>query len=416
MIALAAVRGRLHLAQQRVHLGEREATPRAHAAVTCKRRAHLRERALQAARLIERAEVLGHSADQLGHIGVAEQRRHLAHQERAFAERLDHEAQALQLGAPPENQLDLRRVELDHLGHQQSVARHPARRQRRLHPLVHQPFVGRVLIDQHQAALCLRHDIAVVQLGARGAERVALEQRFGVSGGGIPTRAGRAEVERRRAERRLIGGRSLGETPRKAPFRCRSARPERAERGLAQCAREAAAGRAEALPDRADQQTAHEAGVAKAHLRLGRVDVHVHLLGRDLQEQRGHRVAIARQQVAIGGAQRALEQPVLNRATIDEQVLRPRRALAGIGQADQTREAHAIALDLERERIVSERAAHDLAQALAPLRGRIARRRVEREGAPAVDLEHERDQEGPWRGARPLRAPRAARPGPISGT
>ena len=115
------------------------------------------------------------------------------------------------------------------------------------------------------------------------------------------------------------------------------------------------------------------------------MDVDVDLLGRELQEQRGHRLAVARQQIAISGAQRTFEQAVLHRAAVDEQMLEARRVVAGIGQADQTRQAHPVALDLERRRIVGERAAHELAQARARPLEQIGPRRLEREHAPAIE-------------------------------
>ena len=53
----------------------------------------------------------------------------------------------------------------------------------------------------------------------------------------------------------------------------------------------------------ADHQAAHGGGVAKAHLGLGRVDVDVDQLGRQLEEQRGQGLAVVEQEVAVGGAQ-----------------------------------------------------------------------------------------------------------------
>ncbi len=52
-------------------------------------------------------------------------------------------------------------------------------------------------------------------------------------------------------------------------------------------------------------QPAHQAGIAEAHLELGRMHVDVELAGRELQEERRDGKAVARQHVGIGGAQRA---------------------------------------------------------------------------------------------------------------
>ena len=62
-------------------------------------------------------------------------------------------------------------------------------------------------------------------------------------------------------------------------------------------------------------------GIAEADLGLGGVDVDVDLLERNLEEQRGDRVAVAGDEVAIGGAQGADQQPVLHRPRVDEQEL-----------------------------------------------------------------------------------------------
>ena len=121
------------------------------------------------------------------------------------------------------------------------------------------------------------------------------------------------------------------------------------------------------------------------------MDVDVDLLGCELQEQGGHRLAVARQQIAISGAERTLEQAVLHRPAVDEQMLKARRVVAGVGQADQTRQAHAVALDLERGRIVGERAAHELTQARARPLEQVGPRRLEREHAPAVGVQGEGD-------------------------
>ena len=58
----------------------------------------------------------------------------------------------------------------------------------------------------------------------------------------------------------------------------------------------------------ADDQPAHRGGVAEADLGLGGMDVDVDLVERDLEEQGRDRVAVAGDEVAIGGAQRADEQ------------------------------------------------------------------------------------------------------------
>ena len=69
------------------------------------------------------------------------------------------------------------------------------------------------------------------------------------------------------------------------------------------------------------QQAAHATGIAEAHLGLGRVHVDVDLARRHRHEQRQQRVARLGDQVAVGRAHGADQQPVLHRPAVDEQVL-----------------------------------------------------------------------------------------------
>ena len=75
MVALAAVRGDFHFAQQRIHFGDRQHATGTDAAVA-RHRADDRVEALgQAVRGVERRQIIGKVADQRHGIGRAEQRR-----------------------------------------------------------------------------------------------------------------------------------------------------------------------------------------------------------------------------------------------------------------------------------------------------------------------------------------------------
>src|SRR5437899_1172002 len=81
--------------------------------------------------------------------------------------------------APPEQPLDVGEldldvglVELDDLGDEQELPRHPGLLQRGLQALVDEPLMGGVLIDDDEAVAGLRHDVGLVYLGASGAERL----------------------------------------------------------------------------------------------------------------------------------------------------------------------------------------------------------------------------------------------------
>jgi hypothetical protein len=86
------------------------------------RRADALECVQEAERLIDLGEILDQIADQLRHVWIAERRGQLAHEHRALAERLEHQAEPELL--TPLHGFD-RRVEVDHLRQQQALARTP---------------------------------------------------------------------------------------------------------------------------------------------------------------------------------------------------------------------------------------------------------------------------------------------------
>jgi hypothetical protein len=65
----------------------------------------------------------------------------------------------------------------------------------------------------------------------------------------------------------------------------------------------------------------HLLAVAEANLDLGRVDVHVHLLRRQVQENHRHRVSPRVDQAAVGLAQGVGEEAVAHEPPVDEEVL-----------------------------------------------------------------------------------------------
>ena len=84
------------------------------------------------------------------------------------------------------------------------------------------------------------------------------------------------------------------------------------------------------------------------------MDVDVDVLGRKLEEQRQHRVAVAREHVGIGAAHRADQQPVLHRTAVDEQVLVVGDAAVVGRQAGNAREARRPAFHVEHDRVAGQ--------------------------------------------------------------
>src|SRR5688500_15993338 len=89
------------------------------------------------------------------------------------------------------------------------------------------------------------------------------------------------------------------------------ARSPHHRRGRLIVCRAAVPGLVERMAKTADNQPAHRRRVTEANFGLGRVDVDVDVLEWNLEEQRRDRMAVARDEIAVGGAQRPDQQPVL---------------------------------------------------------------------------------------------------------
>ena len=169
-----------------------------------------------------------------------------------------------------------RRVELHDLRDQQHLARHRRLGARRLQPLVDQPLVRRVLVDDHHA---------VARSAPRYSSRAAAP---------APRPSGSSDLLRLRLRRRLDPRRPavLDQRRREARRPARYGGPSAADRRRRGRARNAAEHRrrrscstprcpasASACAERADDQAAHQPRIAEPHLGLGRMHVHVHRLG-----------------------------------------------------------------------------------------------------------------------------------------
>ncbi len=96
------------------------------------------------------------------------------------------------------------------------------------------------------------------------------------------------------------------------------------------------------------------ARVAKPHLGLGRVHVHVHAQRIELEKQHIGRVPIAVQQVLVGLAQRMREQLVAHEAAVDEGELGIARTARERGRAGKTGKPQAGGKLVERARRAGE--------------------------------------------------------------
>ena len=217
-------------------------------------------------------EVVGDVADQARRVGLAQQGRDLAHQDRAGAERLDHQAQRGQFLGAGDDALGLGGVQLDHLGQQQGLAGHAAVAELALHALVDQALVGGVLVDDDHAVAGLGDDVGLVHLGAGRAEREVdrVDRRRGGSATPRRRRSARAETSRgpgstgkaRGGAARAAGAPGARSRPADAAARPVRRAPGRKppQRRARHGGRGAVAGGGQRMAQAADDQAAHQAG------------------------------------------------------------------------------------------------------------------------------------------------------------
>ena len=187
--------------------------------------------------------------------------------------------------------------------------------------------MGGVLVDDDDAVSGLGDDVGCVQLRPRGTKWVGTA----VDGRGHVWTARRRVVPRlrpgchagRRLEAHGVGKAGLG--PAAIPAGMKERRSHRLDGGDADCRRRAVTGLGERMAQCPDDQAAYQRPIAETHLGLGRMHVDIDVGGIDVEEQRHHRMAVARQQVLVGAAHRAEQQAVAHRPAVDEQVL-PLRA------------------------------------------------------------------------------------------
>jgi hypothetical protein len=200
--------------------------------------------------------------------------------------------------------------------------------------------VGGVLVDDDDAVAGLGDDVGAVHLGPGGAEGKSM----GSGDPAVDHRGGDCSVEGParqpppfrpgHAEPRLAGrpvhARPAGLMTAPEPPDCHAEKLEGGRRCRAAGsppAPPAAGGRGpvpgpgQRVAQAADDQAADQRRIAEPHLGLGRVDVHVDVGGSMLDEQGRRRMAVAGQEVGIGGAQGPLQQAVAHRAAVDEQIL-----------------------------------------------------------------------------------------------
>ncbi len=108
------------------------------------------------------------------------------------------------------------------------------------------------------------------------------------------------------------------------------------------------------VAQRADDQPAHQCGVAEPHLGLGRMDIDVDLLRRPIDEQRDHRVAVAGEHILVGAADRTDQQLVAHRPPVHDEILVARRGAVEGRQPDKPGQPKPAPLGIDFDRILGK--------------------------------------------------------------
>ncbi len=242
-----------------------------------------------------------------------------------------------------------------------------------------------VLVHHDKTVAGLRHDIGLVDLRPRRAQR-AVEQIGGRLFLKADVRRGRADVERglsrfgKRRRRRAFEGRPRSDRiGRRAPpvpigRARREGRAERGNRGAVAVGRGALAFAGQPLLQRVHDQRADQAGIAEPHLGLGRMHIGIDLAGIERHEQRHHGMAVARQIVGIGRAHRAENELVAHRPAVDEQILPERVGARQRRRRGKTFDHDAFALGAHLNGAGAKIRAQDVAEPRQPAAGAGQRR------------------------------------------
>ena len=228
----------------------------------------------------------------------------------------------------------------------------------------------RVLIHQYETVLRFCYDVGVRHLPARYAERMFIRRLcYRCSFFGAPLRL-----------RHDIG---LDTAPYGAGFRhallrsgpvptaehgpqCRSRffahrllLPARHRSGIRRLCT-ALVARCQCLPQSGNDKSADPLGIAKAHFRFGRMDIHIDVFAGQFEEKRQHSVAIPGEHVGISPPNRSGQKAVLYRPAIDEEILMIGNAAVIRRQSGNPGQTHRPTFEIDGNAVILEFACYEL--------------------------------------------------------
>ena len=159
MVALSGTRRDLHLAEKRVHFGNRQDSPCPHRTVAGYGCRDVIELLLERESASKLSQFGGQVGQQPSYVRLAECGRRSTDKDRGWTEAFDFQTQAGQLVRGSFKPIAIGLFEIDNLRHEQGLACNRSALSRRTHSLKHQALMGRVLVDDDQPVLGFRNDV-----------------------------------------------------------------------------------------------------------------------------------------------------------------------------------------------------------------------------------------------------------------
>ena len=116
--------------------------------------------------------------------------------------------------------------------------------------------------------------------------------------------------------------------------------------------RDAVARFIQGAPQAGNDQAAYHCRVTKTHLRFRWMDIHIDLIRGQINEQRHHRVAIARHHFGVGAADGTDQQPILDGSAVHEKILMIRDAAVECRQSSHSAEHNGLPRHVDRDAIL----------------------------------------------------------------
>ncbi len=178
MVALAGMRRGLHVAQQGVHLFGAHPATRTDRAVTGNAGQDRLDPGLHGLAAAQIREFVQDVADHRLGIDLAQNRRGFAHRDGPTAKGFNGQAQSGQVAGDLHQLCRFTGRQLHDFGDQQCLCGHPVFGHLAFQLFINQPFMRRVLIDDHHAGCGLCDDVILVDLTTRGTQRQGFGGRF----------------------------------------------------------------------------------------------------------------------------------------------------------------------------------------------------------------------------------------------